>query len=209
MPCFRGPPSPTKCPPTSWPKMLQDFLVSKGLTGINLDTTSFVAACSELTHDPENVEASLSDADKKKRIAQIDDEHRNRRYLLRLFESLFKEDGPHVYVSDVVMEEVSTIFRSFAGPRERDRATILFSRVKNSKESLREYDVCDVSHHLLGQRSKHMKPRHQRIFMDGIQRRLLTLTADKAFVSACRHRGFDLVVEGWVLEHSPRSLTGL
>nr|CEL65116.1 TPA: hypothetical protein BN1204_009745 [Neospora caninum Liverpool] len=192
-----------------WPQTLENFLLSRELKGINLDTTAFVAACSELTHDLQNAEASLCDAEKNKRITQFEDERRNCGALLHLFQSLFQDDGPLVHVSDVVKEELNTILRSSAGPNERKRAQILFDRARGSKDLFREHQVPNVIHNLFQQRSKHMRQRHQQIFTDGIRLRLLTITADKAFVSACRHRGHDLIKDGWVIEHSPRSMAGL
>ncbi|EPR58087.1 hypothetical protein TGPRC2_320525 [Toxoplasma gondii TgCatPRC2] len=192
-----------------WPQTLEDFLLSRKLQGVNLDTTAFVAACSELTHDLQNAEACLSDAEKHKRIMQFDDERGNRGVLFHLFESLFQDHGPLVHISDIVRGELETIVRSFAGPKEAERARILFDRTRGSKEFFREHHVPEVMQNLFQSRSKHMRSRHQQVFTDGVKLRLLTLTADKAFLSACRHRGHDLVKDGWVVEHSSRSLAGL
>nr|CEL72417.1 TPA: hypothetical protein BN1205_011575 [Toxoplasma gondii VEG] len=128
---------------------------------------------------------------------QFDDERGNRGVLFHLFESLFQDHGPLVHISDI------------AGPKEAERARILFDRTRGSKEFFREHHVPEVMQNLFQSRSKHMRSRHQQVFTDGVKLRLLTLTADKAFLSACRHRGHDLVKDGWVVEHSSRSLAGL
>ncbi|PHJ17864.1 hypothetical protein CSUI_008306 [Cystoisospora suis] len=70
---------------------LDHLLASEQMDGVNLDTSAFIAACSELTHSIGHVEESLTETELP----------------------LFKPGGPPVFLSDVVENELRQILNHF------------------------------------------------------------------------------------------------
>eukprot|EP00921_Rhytidocystis_pertsovi_P012565 GHVQ01020460.1.p1 GENE.GHVQ01020460.1~~GHVQ01020460.1.p1 ORF type:complete len:205 (-),score=49.48 GHVQ01020460.1:627-1241(-) len=204
--------------------MTRDVCVEK----ICLDTSSFVAACSEATHNIDHVVQSF-DVSASPLSAQIHHEQLHRGLLLTTLQPVTSclcggEEVcvKEVYVSRRVREEVQTIFDHFGGDIESARGAKLLSVCKElplfvsgiSDESCKQQKGCkqwtESAEMLQALReTKRIRPRHKDLFSAAAAIGAVTYTADTGFVRACAHQGVDLLRSGMSVVHASRSLTGL
>eukprot|EP01068_Selenidium_serpulae_P003062 Selendium_serpulae@DN285_c0_g1_i1.p1 len=169
-----------------------------------LDSSAFVAACSELSFDLPYVLQQLSERDLKKFAAQIEGARgeaaaRDRDGALSPLQEVLTKAEARLAVCDAHRGELEAIVRHSAGPREQQRAAALWLRVSARPPS-------EPSAAARVRLTKRITARHLPL-LEGLDDGWTLVTANTGLVRAASHQGVDAAPRCLLL--GPRSLMGL